>query len=235
MEVSQGNLAWLWIGALLCGFVLAVLGDLVLRSIRALVLPINVCNLSPRRLRMYQFMMPKGVCASEQLCHRPCRRFFHIWRAIARFIYDVFFVVAFAVILILLLYLVNDGRFRFSAVCIMVIGIVLYRWTLGRILYRAESIIAILWQGVLARLIQIVSFPARCVWTWTARPRRFFRARVSALRQRIRHIRRERKKRALERKKKQDDHFLSEENKAIPQRKPDGRYMFVAGGSNRHK
>jgi hypothetical protein len=235
MEVSQGNLAWLWIGALLCGFVFAVLEDLLLRSIRALALPINVCDLSPRRLRMYQFMMPKGVCGNEQLRQRPCRRFFHIGRSMARFIYDILFAIAFAIVLILLLYLMNDGRFRLSAVCIMVIGIVLYRLTFGRVLYQAESVIAILLQGVIARLIQIISFPVRCIWKWTARPRRFFLSRMSAFKQRIRHIRKEHKKRTLERKKKQDDHFLSEENKAIPQRKPDGRYMFVAGGSNRQE
>ena len=157
MEVSQENLAWLWAGSLLCGFVLAALEDLLLRCTRALVLPINAHNLSIHCLQIYRLIMPKDACEGKQRSLRPCRRFFRVMRAVARFSYDVFFTIAFAVVFILLLYLMNDGRFRLSAAFIMAIGMVIYRLSLGRIMNKAEPVMAIFLQGVLARLIQILS------------------------------------------------------------------------------
>lgn len=237
MEISQGDLARLLVGALICGFALAGISDLFFRTVRLVLIPIDASNLEPRLLHMYQAIMPSSrkwqgkILRQRSLRHK---RFWHICGAIARFAYDFLFSIIFAVVLILLLYLLNDGRFRISTVVAMFVGIALYRVTLCRIIGKIESVIAILLQSVLAWLYQVISFPVRCFWRWTTRPRLWLKCRIRIFRRRITLLGVKWKQRTCKRKNKPDEDVLPG-CETLPHRKPDGKYNFVAGGGRHRK
>jgi hypothetical protein len=236
MEISQGDLARLLIGALVCGFALAGIGDLFFRTIKLVLIPVDASNLESRMLRMYQVIMPTNSFLGKKI-RQPHRirhkRFLCICGAMARFVYDFLFSVAFAVVLMLLLYFLNDGRFRMSTIVAMFVGIALYRVTLCRLIVKMELAFAIFLQGILAWLCGVLSFPIRCFWRWTTRLRCRVKCCIYTLWKRVTQIKVKWKQRAFERKNKPDEDVLPN-RETLPRRQPDGKYNFIAGGS-RHR
>lgn len=180
MEISQGNLARLVLGSLLLGFLTASAKDVFRYLIAAVILPVDSTGLSSRVLRIYRAVMPES-CESRvkggTKRNRCCRILKRIIGVIFRFLYDVLWAVVFAVLLLLLLYTVNDGRFRLSAVVVMLAGVLLYQIALKKGICRVSGAISALTQALLVRVLYISSWPFRCVWKWTGRPRHWLGSR----------------------------------------------------------
>ncbi len=231
MEVSQGDLARLLIGALFCGFLLAGGRDIVRQAIVAIVVPIDPERLSPRVMRLYHAIIP--VCRRSPLQRHQTRNRFsrtvgQIFRSAAQFIYDVFFAIILAASLLLLFYMMNDGGFRLSAVLMMLVGIFLYQLTLKKGMNRICSIVAVLTQSLMLWGGWLLFWPLRRVWKCTIRPRRWVLARLEAIRRYLKQKIQRRRQRLMD-VKRQEKAEQQPDRISVLRERQNGKKVYVSG------
>ena len=174
MEVSQRALAFLLCRAFLCGVALGAFYD-VLRI---------------TRLWMGEGLPPAARALEGRLALPENLRFFHMPRVFRRpggvaggiliFFEDVLFCLVCAVVLILELYVCNDGQFRLSALACMLIGVFAYLISLGRGVLLVSGTLTAILRAAVQWTVALVCFPFCHMFRWVGRLTAPMRRRVAA-------------------------------------------------------
>lgn len=149
MNVSQADLGWLYLCSLLAGVILGAFYD-VLRITRVF-LGVHYSRRTARALR--------GV--SLPLLKAQKDRGENKMLGIVVFVEDFFFCLFAAVALILLFYEMTNGKFRIFAILICMMGFLLYRGTLGRLVMLCSEVIAFVIETAVRYLAFFILFPLR--------------------------------------------------------------------------
>ena len=142
MEISQKLLCFLFLASLLVGIALGLLYDL-LGFLRLVLQPHNATAQCSQRKRL----LP------------------HFGR-ILLFFEDLFFVILCGSCLIILLYLINDGIFRFWAPLGMGCGFFLYKATLGQLFEMVANPMALGVRRILKLVRTMLWIPIRTLGRW---------------------------------------------------------------------
>ena len=174
MEVSQRALALLLCRAFLCGVALGAFYD-VLRI---------------TRLWMGEGLPPAARALEGRLALPEKLRFFHMPRVFRRpggvaggiliFFEDVLFCLVCAVVLILELYVCNDGQFRLSALACMLVGVFAYLISLGRGVLLVSGTLTAILRAAVQWTVALVCFPFCHMFRWVGRLTAPMRRRVAA-------------------------------------------------------
>lgn len=172
MEVSQRALAFLLCRALLCGVALGAFYDL----------------LRITRLWMGENLPPAARSLQGRLALPPQLQFFHMPRGFRRpgkivsgiliFLEDVLFCLACAVVLILELYVCNDGQFRLSALACLLIGVTAYLMSLGRGVMLVCGTLTALCRVAIVWSLALICYPFYHLFRWMCRLTAPLRCRV---------------------------------------------------------
>ena len=154
MEISQGALALLYWYALLLGVGLGALYD-VLRITR-IFLGMHYSRRAVSRIRRVRL----------PLIGQPKRRRMRRSLGVVVFFEDLFFSLSAGISVILLFYLVNQGRVRPPVILAVGAGFLLYRVTLGRLVMTASELIAFVIGTAVRYLIFFVLYPFRVLIKW---------------------------------------------------------------------
>lgn len=225
MEVSQGALARMLCYCFLCGGLLGAFYD-VLRLTRVPLGGLRL-PLSAERLAAH-LVVPKRLCPYDSRVLRSSRKEQSKRARVVPFVVtlveDVLFFLVGAVVLVLVLYVTNDGQFRLSAVAVLVLGFVCYLVTIGRPIRFGLLIAGVVIKAAMVWLVCLVTYPLltaiRWLGIWTAplrgRVHCFLRCRVCRLRERIRA-------------RKQARLMCAARRRESALRLPDGRHHFSTG------
>ena len=143
LEISQKLLCFLFLASFAAGIALGGIYDLLTLSRLFL-------GLSPKRNTRVDVLRPQG-------------KFRTALTPILLFLEDLCFILLCGISLLLLLYFVNDGVFRFWAPLGMGCGFFVYRMTLGRLITRISEALVKLLHRFLRRLISCLLFPLRLI------------------------------------------------------------------------
>ena len=169
MEVSQYDLARMLLAALLCGLVMGVLYD-ALRLTRMWM----GAELPPRAQRLRKLLsLPQQLKWSAIKAKAPKnKKLTDAARSVILFVEDVLFCLAFAIMVVLLLYKANDGQLRLSAVVVLLVGLTVYLMTLGRLVRYCSAIIVVIFRAILIWSGAIFAYPfawlIQLLMKWTA-------------------------------------------------------------------
>ena len=152
MNLSQAELAWLYLYALLLGVALAAVYDLL--RITRVFLGVRYSRRFAKRMRDVQlpFLRPRPKRAESRAL------------GVVVFFEDLFFCMFAAVALILLFYQANNGKFRFPALLAVGAGFLLYRGTLGRLVMLFSEVIAFFIETGVRYLLFFMLFPIRTLF-----------------------------------------------------------------------
>jgi hypothetical protein len=149
MTVSQSALAWLYLYATLLGIALGAFYDLF--RITRVFLGMHYSRRAANRLRERQLPL---------LGHRRRRRESRAL-GIVIFLEDLIFCMVAGILLVILFYEVNSGRFRFPALLCTGAGFLLYRGTLGRAVMLFSEVIAFVIETGVRYLVFFTLYPVR--------------------------------------------------------------------------
>ena len=177
MEISQRLLGMLFVWAVLLGFALGGVYD-VLRITRIL------CGVhyAGRPLQSASGAVDASLAPSSPPTFR--RRLSRILRTLLIFAEDLLFGVVCGISLIILLYYTNDGQFRALSVCGMACGFFVYYHTLGRLVMLFSEVIVYALRRLVLWIVHLTLLPFR----WLTRLLcRTVGRRITRLAKRIRH------------------------------------------------
>ncbi len=144
---------------------------------------------------------------------------------IVLFFQDVLFGIIFAVTVILLLYRTNDGQFRISAIAVVVIGILIYRISVGRVVRVVLAYGMIVVGAALAWAGALLMYPVRLLGRLM---KRFWLPQYRKCRERF-FIWREKRKARIEQRKMAGQPTSEAIFAQSIRREPDGRSVFCTG------
>ena len=154
MDISQSSLALLYLYALIMGGALGALYDAF--RITRVFLGVHYSRRAARRLQELRlpFLKPyKRRRESRAL-------------GVVIFFEDLIFCLLAGILLILLLYEANNGKFRFPVILCAGAGFLLYRGTLGRLVMLFSEVIAFLIETAVRYLLFFLLFPLRVAILW---------------------------------------------------------------------
>ncbi len=154
MEISQGDLACLYLYALLLGTALGAFYDLF--RITRVFLGVHYSRRAARRLQELRLPL-----LTPHKRHEESRAL-----GLVVFFEDLIFCLLSGAALILLFYEANNGKFRFPVLICAGAGFLLYRGTLGRPVMMFSEIIAFLIETFFRYLFFFLLFPFRMAARW---------------------------------------------------------------------
>lgn len=149
MEISQKLLCFLFLASFAAGIALGVIYDLLCLT------------------RMLPGFAPKPASVNGELTKR--QRASILLERFLLFIEDLGFALLGGIGLLLLLYLINDGIFRFWAPLGMACGFFVYRVTLGRLLMAVSEVLIRYIRRAIKVCLCILWFPVRLMGRWAGR------------------------------------------------------------------
>jgi len=149
MTVSQSALAWLYLYATILGIGLGAFYDLF--RITRVFLGMHYSRRAAKRL--HEMQLP--------LLGQKRRRGESRALGIVIFLEDLLFCIVAGLLLVVLFYEVNSGRFRFPALLCAGAGFLLYRGTLGRIVMLFSEVIAFFIETGIRYLLFFTLYPIR--------------------------------------------------------------------------
>ena len=174
----------------------------------------NAAKRLEARLRPPQRLWRARVAGSEKVT-RAIRMGSGVVSAVA----DCLIFLFSAIILILILYETNDGQFRLSAPMLMLVGCLVYRLTLGRLVARCLDLIVVLIRCAIIWMLVPVTLPFRLLFRLIGRW-------MVALRRRLTDRWKENQRRRIEKR------LLREQKRAEKQENRDDRDPIIARPPN---
>lgn len=154
MDISQSELAWLYLYALLLGGGLGALYD-ALRMTR-IFLGVHYSRYTAKRLRALRLplLKPQKKRAESRAL------------GIVIFFEDFLFCTVAGFSLILLFYEANNGKLRFPVLLCAGVGFLLYRGTLGRLVMLLSEAAVFLIETAFRYILFVILFPFRIAGKW---------------------------------------------------------------------
>ena len=147
MEISQGSLAWLYLCAMVLGVVLGAVYDLL--RITRVFLGVQYSRRGKARLSKQKLPLLK---ARQKKKENPAL-------GIVVFFEDFLFCVFCGIAMILLFYVCNNGKIRYSVFPVAVGGFLCYRGTIGKLVMLFSEAIAFAMETLLRYVFFFLSFP----------------------------------------------------------------------------
>ena len=176
MEISQISLAWLYFYALLLGFFAGFFYDFL--RITRVFLGVHYSRRAAKKIQNLHLPLLK-----KRKRRRESRAL-----GLVVFLEDLIFCLLVGVSLILLFYVANNGKIRFSALLVSGAGFLLYRGTLGRLMMVFSELIAFCVETAARYAVFFLMYPIRKILGWTHR--RMIAAKIRTKRVRQRQTRR---------------------------------------------
>lgn len=151
MAISQSALAWLCLYGFLLGIALGAVYDF-LRITRAFL---GVCYSNRAVARLKEIHLPLLSPKKERKKYGAL--------SVIVFLQDFLFMLFSGVMLILLFYEMNNGKFRFLAIICTAIGFLLYHHTLGRLVMLFSQVIVFLLETAFRYTVFFVCLPFRII------------------------------------------------------------------------
>ena len=151
MEISQITLAVMLLYSFLFGIAVGILYD-VNRIVRVLF---GVRYTNKAYSRLYSLKLP---ISKNNLIIGSNKGF---WQSLVINLGDVFCVIIATVGVILINYGYNSGRFRFFTVAALIVGFVIYRFSIGRILILVAEPIAFFCKYIFLSICDLLALPLR--------------------------------------------------------------------------
>ena len=150
MEVSQITLAVMLLYSFLFGIMIGIIYDLN-RIIRVIF--------GVRYTKKYSRLYSLGLPVSKK--NVIMGRSHGFWQSLVINLGDLLCVIAAALGLILINYGYNSGRFRFFTVAALIVGFVIYRFSIGRIIILITEPLAFICKYIFLSICDILALPMR--------------------------------------------------------------------------
>lgn len=151
MEISQSSLAWLYLCAMLLGCALGAVYDLL--RITRVFLGVRYTHRGAERLSKRKLPFLKECRRKKE---NPAL-------GVVIFLEDFLFCVFCGIAMILLFYVCNNGKIRYSVFPVAVAGFLCYRGTLGRLVMLFSEVIAFALKTTVRYVFFFLSFPFRLI------------------------------------------------------------------------